>query len=183
MKLYIRNMVSLHSRTMVEEELNRLGLDHLPAESGEVELTGEISSSAVILLKEFLTRNELELIEDKKIQLIEKIKHSILEIVHDADKPLKTNFSNYLSSRLMYDYTYMANLFSRIQGITIEHYIILLKIERVKELLADSQLTIKEISYKLHYSSVAHLSNQFKKVTGFTLKHFKQLGNKQLLLL
>lgn len=104
-------------------------------------------------------------------------------MVRDTDKPLKINFSNYLSGRLMYDYTYMANLFSRIQGITIEHYIIQHKIERVKELLANSQLTVKEISSKLHYSSVAHLSNQFKKVTGFTLKHFKQLGNKQLLLL
>jgi len=168
---------------MVEEELKRLGLDHLPAKSGEIEVTGDISKSTIVLIKEFLIKNELELIEDKKIQLIEKIKLSILEMVRDADKPLKTNFSNYLSTTLMYDYTYMANLFSKIQGMTIEHYIILHKIERVKELLANSQLTIKEISYKLHYSSVAHLSNQFKKVTGFTLKHFKQLGDKQLLLL
>jgi len=117
--------------------------------------------------------------EDKKNQLVEKIKKSILEMVHFADKPLKTNFSNYLSSVLMYDYTYMANLFSKVQGISIEHYIIVNKIERVKELLTQGQLTLTEISQKLHYSSVAHLSNQFKKITGQTPSHFKQLNDKK----
>ena len=181
MKLHIRNMVSLRSRMIVEEELNRLGLDHSQVEPGEVEVMSSIPESTIAHLKAFLNSHDLELIQDKKSQLIEKIKRSITEMVHNGDKPLKTNFSNYLSGRLMYDYTYMANLFSKIQGVTIEHYIILLKIERVKELLAHSQLTIKEISYKLHYSSVAHLSNQFKKVTGFTPSHFKQSGEKDWL--
>lgn len=178
MRLHIRNMDSIHSREIVEEELNRLGLDHLFLEAGEVELTGDVSEPNLNLFKEFLAGHGLELIGDKKSLLIEKIKASIIQMVRYADKPLKTNFSNYLSSILEYDYTYMANLFSSVQGITIEHYIILHKIERVKELLTLGQLTLSEISYKLNYSSVAHLSNQFKKVTGFTPSHFKRIGNK-----
>ena len=179
MKLHIRDMGSIHNRMIVEEELKRLGLDYTPFETDEVELTGNISESAMIHLTEILAGHGLEIIEDKRNLLVEKIKASIIQMVQFADKPLKTNFSNYLSSILMYDYTYMANMFSKVQGITIEHYIILSKIERVKELLALGQLTLTEISYKLNYSSVAHLSNQFKKVTGFTPSHFKRLGNKE----
>jgi len=178
MKLYIKNMVSVESRVNVEKVLANLGLAHLPLHTEEVELTDNIDASTINLIKENLTPFGLEIIADKKSQLIEKIKNSVIEMVQDGDKPLKTNFSNYLSARLMYDYTYMANLFSKVQGITIEHFIILHKIERVKELLTLGQLTLTEISYKLHYSSVGHLSNQFKKVTGFTPSYFKQLGNK-----
>jgi len=178
MKLCIKNMVSVESRIIVENMLASLGLLHLPPEAGEVEITSDVDDSTIRTIKENLAHFGLEIIEDKKSQLIEKIKNSVIEMVQGGDKPLKTNFSNYLSTRLMYDYTYMANLFSKVQGITIEHYIILLKIERVKELLALGQLTLTEISYKLNYSSVGHLSNQFKKVTGFTPSYFKQSGNK-----
>jgi len=178
MKLYIKNMVSADSRIIVEKILVQLGLPHLPLQTEEVEFTVPIDDSSIRLLKENLVPFGLEIIEDKKTQLIEKIKNSVIEMVQDRDKPLKTNFSNYLSARLMYDYTYMANLFSKVQGITIEHFIILHKIERVKELLSLGQLTLTEISHKLHYSSVGHLSNQFKKVTGFTPSYFKRSGNK-----
>ncbi|TDE11547.1 helix-turn-helix domain-containing protein [Dyadobacter psychrotolerans] len=178
MRLHIKHMVSLRERKIVEEELDKLSLVFLPAEQGEIELTGAILDEDILRIKTALAVHGLELLEDKKSQLIEKIKTSIIEMVNDAEKPLRTNFSNYLSSRLMYDYTYMANLFSKVQGITIEHYIMFHKIERVKELLSLGQLTLTEISYKLHYSSVAHLSSQFKKVTGFTPSYFKQSGNK-----
>jgi len=119
------------------------------------------------------------LTEDKQSQLIEKIKISVTEIVYDSQKPLSTNFSNYLSNKLRYNYTYMANLFSKAQGMTIEHYLIVSKIERVKELLIIGKHNLTEISYMLHYSSVAHLSNQFKKVTGFTPSFFKQKSEKR----
>lgn len=172
-------MASLRNMKIVDEELTKLGIAHLEVESGEVEVIGDVDKASFLALKESLAVHNLEIIEDKKIQLIEKIKNAIFEIVHFTDRPLQTNFSNYLSSRLMYDYTYMANLFSKIQGVTIEHYIIVNKIERAKELLMIGQLTLTEISHKLHYSSVAHLSNQFKKITGFTPSHFKQIGNKE----
>ena len=179
MKLHIRNMVSAESREVVKEELTRLGLDHFFILKRKVELDTSISESTLTILREKLAVHGLELLEDKKSQLIERIKNSIIEMVREADKPLKTNFSNYLSSTLMYDYTYMANVFSKVQGMTIERYIILRKIERVKELLSLGQLTLTEISYKLHYSSVAHLSNQFKKITGLTPSNFKQAENKE----
>ena len=120
-----------------------------------------------------------ELTEGKQSRLIEKIKVSIAEIVNGSEKPLNTNFSNYLSAKLRYNYTYMANLFSKAQGMTIERYIMLRKIERVKELLILGKLNLTEISYVLHYSSVAHLSNQFKKVTGFTPSFFKHKSEKR----
>ena len=162
--------------------MTRLGIIHLPAWQGEVEIPGNISEANMLLIRNKLGSAGLELIEDKKGQLIEKIKHSVFEMVLDTDKPLSTNFSNHLSTRLKYDYTYLANLFSSVQGITIEHFIIQHKIEKAKELLTLGQLTLTEISYKLHYSSVAHLSNQFKKVTGITPSYFKRLGNQDWLL-
>jgi len=113
--------------------------------------------------------------DDKKGILIEKIKKVILELIYNPDDSLRVNFSDHLSKVLQYNYTYMANLFSQIEGITIEHYIIVHKIERVKELLVYDELSLKEISYQLHYSSVAHLANQFKKITGLTTSHFKKL--------
>lgn len=181
MRLHIKNMVSLRDREIAQEELTKLNLTYLHVNESEIELTGNISKEDMLLLKNAFDIHGLELVEDKKSQLIEKIKTSILEMVNDAEKPLRTNFSNYLSTTLMYDYTYMANLFSKVQGITIEHYIIFHKIERVKKLLALGQLTLTEIAYKLHYSSVAHLSSQFKKVTGFTPSYFKRSGNKDWL--
>ena len=121
----------------------------------------------------------LELMDDKKSVLIEKIKNVIIESIHYADEQLQINFSNYLSEKLNYDYTYLSNLFSEVEGTTIEHFIIAHKIEKVKELLVYDEINLTEIARKLHYSSVAHLSNQFKKVTGLTPSHFKLLGKKR----
>ena len=121
----------------------------------------------------------LELIEDKKAVIIEKIKNVIIEMIHYEDEIPKVNFSDYLSSKLNYNYTYLANLFSETEAITIEHYIIMHKIERVKELIVYDDLNLSEIAWKLHYSSVAHLSHQFKKVTGLTPSFFKSLKNKK----
>jgi AraC-like DNA-binding protein len=117
--------------------------------------------------------------DDKRAVLIEKIKNAVIEMVHHSDETIKVNFSDYLSEKLNHDYTYLANLFSEIQGITIEHFIINHKIERIKELIIYDELNITEIAWKMNYSSVAHLSNQFKKVTGISPSHFKQMKDKQ----
>ncbi len=138
-----------------------------------------ISSSQLANRLGALHESGLELMDDKKAILIEKIKNVIIEMVHYEDEWPTTNFSNYLSEKLKYDYTYMANLFSEATGITVEHFIIAHKIERVKELLLYDEFNLTQISYKLNYSSVAHLSNQFKKVTGLTPSHFKQLKDKR----
>jgi AraC-like DNA-binding protein len=126
-----------------------------------------------------LHQTGLELMNDKKALLIEKIKKIIIEMVHYVDELPKTNFSDYLSEKLNYDYTYLANLFSEVQGITIEKFIISHKIERVKELIIYDELNLTEIAWLMHYSSVAHLSNQFKKITGLTPSHFKKLKDKR----
>jgi AraC-like DNA-binding protein len=164
---------------VVKSELEKLGLPYSLVELGEAEINEDISHEKKAQLDIALRKQGLELMDDKKSQLIEKIKTIIIELIHYSDYPLKINLSDFLTSKLNYDYTYMANLFSEVQGITIEHYFIDHKIERVKELLVYDELNLKEIAYKLHYSSVAHLSNQFKKVTGLTPSHFKQLKHKR----
>ncbi|MBP7924524.1 MAG: helix-turn-helix transcriptional regulator, partial [Saprospiraceae bacterium] len=131
------------------------------------------------LLKTNLLRSGLELLDDKKSILIEKIKNVIIEMIHYSDEIPQVNYSNYISEKLGYDYTYLANTFSEVKGITIQQFIIIHKIERVKELLLYEELTLTEIAYQLHYSSVAHLSNQFKKITGLTPTYFKNLGKKR----
>jgi len=143
-------------------------------ELGEVEIMENVSPAQLAEFKFSLLKYGLELLDDKKSILIERIKKVIIELIHYADEPSKVNFSDYLSEKLNHDYTYLANLFSAVVGINIEHYIIMHKIERVKELLVYDELSLKEISYKLHYSSVAHLSNQFKKITGLTPSYFKK---------
>ena len=130
--------------------------------------------------KAALLKSRLDLIDDKKSELIQKIKNVIIELVHYSEEPLSINFSEYLSQKLQHDYTYLANLFSEVQGTTIEHFIIAHKIERVKELLVYDELNLTEIAYQMHYSSVAHLSAQFKKVTGLTPTHFKKIKVKRL---
>ena len=165
---------------IVKSELETLGLHYVKVDLGEAEIMEEISAKQLTALNLALKKSGLELMDDKKSILIEKIKNVIVELVHYSEEPLNTNFSNYLASKLNYDYTYLSNLFSEVQGITIEHFMISHKIERVKELLVYDELTLSEIAYKLHYSSVAHLSKQFKKVTGLTPSHFKQLRNKRL---
>jgi AraC-like DNA-binding protein len=172
-------MVCLRCKMVVKSELEKLGLQYTVIELGEAEIYGELTSEKKTELDIALKKQGLELMDDKKSQLIEKIKIIIIELIHYYDYPLKINLSDYLTSKLNYDYTYLANLFSEVQGTTIEHFFIYHKIERVKELLVYDELNLKEIAFKLHYSSVAHLSNQFKKITGLTPSHFKQFKHKR----
>ena len=183
MKLYIKNMVCIRCIMVVKEELARLGIDYTSVELGEVGIVEPVTGQLRAQLADGLMKFGLELIDDKRNVLIQRIKNVIVELVHHADQPLVVNFSVYLSERLNHDYTYMANLFSEVQGTTIEKFIIAHKIERVKELLLYNELNLTEIAYLLHYSSVAHLSAQFKKVTGFTPSCFKQLKVKRRMLL
>jgi AraC-like DNA-binding protein len=175
MKLYIKYMVSLRCKLKVIEELRKIGVEHVNIELGMVEIISLFSEEERLTLRKGLLRVGLELMDDKKSILIEKIKNIITDLVHYSDELPKVNFSAYLSTKLDYDYIYLANTFSDVMGTTIEHYIISHKIEKVKELLLYDELNLTEISYKLNYSSVAHLSNQFKKVTGLTPTYFKNL--------
>jgi len=172
-------MVSARCKMAVKEELKKLGIHFIVVDLGEVEIMESISLERRELLKIGLMEAGLELMDDKRAVLIEKIKNAIIEMVHYTDEPLKINFSDYLSEKLKHDYTYLANLFSEVQGTTIEHYIINHKIERIKELIIYDELNITEIAWKMNYSSVAHLSNQFKKVTGLSPSHFKQMKDKR----
>lgn len=180
MKLFIKYMVSMRCKMAVKAELDKLGLHYTKVELGEVEVMEDITEEQRMQLKTELLKSGLELMDDQKSILIEKIKNTIVEMVHFNEELPKINFSDYLSEKLKHDYTYLANHFSEVTGITIEHYIIVHKIERVKELLLYDELNLTEISYKLNYSSVAHLSNQFKKVTGLTPSFFKLIKNKKL---
>ena len=179
MKLYIKYMVSNRCKMAVKEELKKLGLHFIVVDLGEVEIMETITTDQREKLKISLFDSGLELMDDKRAVLIEKIKTTIIEMVHNSDEMIKTNFSDYLSEKLNHDYTYLANLFSEVQGTTIEHFIINHKIERIKELIIYDELNITEIAWKMNYSSVAHLSNQFKKVTGLSPSHFKQLKDKR----
>lgn len=159
----------------VKEELKKLGLHFIVVELGEVEIMENISADDREQLKIALQEYGLVLMDDKKAVLIEKIKNIITEMIHYSDELPVTNYSAYISDKLNYDYTYLSNLFSEVKGITIQQFIIVHKIERAKELLMYGEMNLTEISYQLHYSSVAHLSNQFKKITGLSPSHFKQL--------
>ncbi|MEK6482107.1 helix-turn-helix domain-containing protein [Catalinimonas sp. 4WD22] len=179
MKLYIKYMVSLRCKMLVKEELLKLGLHYVIVDLGMVEILEDITQEQREQLKENLLKSGLELLDDKKSILIEKIKNVIIEMVHYSDELPNINYSDYISEKLNYDYTYLANIFSEVKGITIQQFIIMHKIERVKELLLYDELNLTEISYKLNYSSVAHLSNQFKKVTGLTPSFYKSLKQKR----
>lgn len=173
-------MVSARCKMVVKEVLKKLGLHFTMANLGEVEMMEDLTQMQREEIKILLQKSGLELMDDKRAILIEKIKTIIIEMVHYNDQPLKTNFSIFLAEKLHLDYTYLSNLFSAVVGTTIEHFIIAHKIERVKELIVYGELNLTEISYLLNYSSVAHLSNQFKKVTGLTPSHFKKLKQKRL---
>jgi len=179
MKVYIKNMVCIRCKMVVKDELTKLGLHYTSVELGEADIVETLSSEQQDQFKDALVRSGLELMDDKKSVLIQKIKNVIVELIHYTDEPLAVNFSVFLSKKLDYDYTYLANLFSEVQGITIEKFIITHKIERVKELLVYNELNLTEIAFLMHYSSVAHLSAQFKKITGLTPSHFKQLKEKR----
>jgi AraC-like DNA-binding protein len=172
-------MVSLRCKMMVADELKMLGLQYITIDLGMVETIELLTLLQRDQLKENLLRSGLELLDDKKSILIEKIKNVITEMIHYADQLPQINFSDYISEKLDYDYTYLANVFSEVNGITIQQFIIIHKIEKVKELLLYDELNLTEIAYKLQYSSVAHLSNQFKKITGLTPSFYKQLKSKR----
>ena len=172
-------MVSMRCKMLVKEELKKLGLHYILVDMGIVDIMENITAEQREQIRIALQKSGLELMEDKKAVIIEKIKNVIIEMVHYTDELPKMNFSEYLIEKLNYDYTYLANLFSEVQGITIERFIISHKIERVKELIIYDELNLSEIAWKMHYSSVAHLSNQFKKITGLTPSHFKNLKNKR----
>ena len=176
-------MVCLRCKMVVKEELIKLGLHFVTIELGEVEVPGKISAEQHHQLKAALLQSGLVLMDDKKSVLIQQIKTAIIELVHHSKEPLIVKFSEFLSQKLDYDYTYLANLFSEVQGITIEKFLITHKIERVKELLIYDELNLTEIAYLMHYSSVSHLSAQFKKVTGMTPTSFKQLKDRKRSLL
>jgi len=168
-------MVSNRCKMAVKEELRKLGLHFIVVDLGEVEIMENISAEQREQMKAALLISGFELMDDKKAILIEKIKTAVIEMVHHSDEVIKTNFSDFLSEKLNHNYTYLANLFSEVQGTTIEHFIIAHKIERIKELIIYGELNITEIAWQMNYSSVAHLSKQFKKVTGLSPSHFKQL--------
>jgi AraC-like DNA-binding protein len=172
-------MVSARCKMMVRDELKKLGLHFVVVDLGEVEIMETITEEQRQQLKTALLDTGLELMDDKRGMLVEKIKSVIIEMVHQTEELIKTNFSDFLSQRLKHDYTYLSNLFSEVQGSTIEQFIIAHKVERIKELIIYDELNITEIAWKMNYSSVAHLSNQFKKVTGLSPSHFKQLKDKR----
>lgn len=179
MTLYIKNMVCIRCKMVVKAELSRLGLHSTRVELGQADIAEDITIAQHDQIRINLKKSGLELMDDLKGILVEKIKKVIIELVHYSEEPLSVNLSEYLSQRLHYNYTYMANVFSEAQGHTIEHFFIEHKIERVKELLIYNELNLTEISYKMHYSSVAHLSAQFKKVTGNTVSYYKRLKIKR----
>lgn len=172
-------MVSNRCKMAVKEELKKLGLHFIVVDLGEIEIMEDITTEQREELKAGLLNSGLELMDDKRVVLIEKIKNVITQMIHYSDEVPKMNYSDFISQKLDYDYTYLSNLFSEVKGITIQQFIIIHKIERAKELLLYDELNLTEISYKLNYSSVAHLSNQFKKVTGLSPTHFKQLKDKR----
>jgi AraC-like DNA-binding protein len=178
LKIYIKYMVSNRCKMLVKDELRKLGL-HFIVDMGEADIMEDITPEQRNMIREALLQSGLELMDDKKAVLIEKIKAVIVEMVHYTDEQPKVNFSDYLSQKLNHDYTYMANLFSDVEGTTIEKFIISHKIERVKELIIYDEVNLTEIAWMMHYSSVAHLFNQFKKVTGLSPSHFKQLKDKR----
>jgi AraC-like DNA-binding protein len=175
MKLYIKNMVCSRCSMVVKAQLEKLGYHPLSVILGEVEIEETLPGEELIALNNVLKNAGFELIDDKKSLTIEKIKNIIVTLVHHSNEPLNTNLSAYISSQLHQDYSYLSNLFSAVEGITIEKYFIAQRIEKVKELLVYDELTLSQIADRLGYSSVAYLSNQFKKVTGFTPSYFKAL--------
>ncbi|WP_343557456.1 helix-turn-helix domain-containing protein [Sphingobacterium sp.] len=175
MKLIIQNMVSRRCKMMVKSELDKLGIAYISIELGEVRLAQPISENIKLKLQEALHQSGLELLYDKRAELIEKIISIIVEMIHYSKEFPQVNFSTILSERLKKNYHYLAEIFSKTKGITIEHFIILHKVEKIKELILYGELNLTEISYQLHYSSVSHLSKQFKQVTGLTPTFFKKL--------
>jgi YesN/AraC family two-component response regulator len=179
LKLFIKNMVCIRCQMIVKAELEKLGVQYTSVELGEANISGSVSTKQLNQLNVALKKTGLELMDDNKTIIVEKIKTIIIELVHYSDDQIKVNLSDFLTEKLNHNYTYLSNLFSEVKGTTIEKYYLAHKIEKVKELLVYDELNLTEIAWKLHYSSVAHLSNQFKKMTGLTPSHFKSLKHKR----
>lgn len=175
MKIYIKNMVCSRCKMAVKAELERSGLKATAVELGEIELEKEANEEELKKLDHSLKQLGFELIDDKKARIIERTKNAIIHLIHHSDHTLKTNLSGFLSDKLHYDYTYLSNLFSEVEGTTIEKFFITHRIEKVKELLVYDELSLSEIADRLNYSSVAYLSSQFKKITGLTPSFYKSL--------
>ncbi len=172
-------MVSLRCKMLVKEELIKLGITNCTVDLGVVDIQEDITEDQLKEFRNKLKMAGLELLDDNRNILVEKIKNVIIEMIHNAEDIPDVNDSDYISEKLGYDYTYLSNTFSEVKGMTIQKYVILHKIEKVKELLLYDEDNLTEIAYKLNYSSVAHLSNQFKKVTGFTPSFFKEMRFKR----
>jgi AraC-like DNA-binding protein len=172
-------MVTIRCKMVVKSALENLGVPYTSVELGEAMVSDNVTPEQLNQLSVILKKTGLELMDDKKSILVEKIKAVIIDLVHYNDDQIKINLSDYLSEKLNHNYTYLANLFSEVKGTTIEHFYLTHKIEKVKELLVYDELSLTEIAYRLNYSSVAHLSNQFKKMTGLTPSHFKHLKHKR----
>ena len=172
-------MVCRRCKMAVESEFEKLGIQPLSVELGEVNLSTPLNDEQTRAINSQLTSLGFELIDDKKSKTIERIKNLIIDLVHHRDNDLKVNLSTYISSEIGQDYSALSNLFSEVEGTTIEQFFITQKIEKVKELLTYNELSLSEIAWQLNYSSISHLSNQFKKITGFSPSHFKQLKDKK----
>ncbi len=181
MKLYVKNMVCSRCKMVVKTELEKLGFNPVSVELGEVELSEDLNDSDKIRINDALVVFWFTLIDNRKSQLIEKMKNLVVDLVHNKNNLIKINLSAYLSEHLQLSYKYVSNLFAAVEGTTVEQYFIAQKIERVKELLVYGELTLSEIAFELNYSTVAHLSGQFKKITGLSPSHFKQLKEKKRL--
>jgi AraC-like DNA-binding protein len=179
-KLYIKYMVSLRCKMVVKETFAKLGLHYIALDLGAVEVLEDISEEQRMELRRELVKSGLLLLDNRAAILVDKITSLIVEMIHYTEEVPQVNYSDFISEKLGYDYTYLSNIFSEVKGITIQQFIIIHKIERIKELLLYNELSLKEISYRLHYSSVAHLSNQFKKITGLSPAFYKQLKSKRI---
>ena len=180
MILFIKHMVCIRCKMVVASELEKLGISYTKLEIGTVEIIGNITAEQKEAFNIAIKKSGLELMEDKKSQIIEKIKNTVIELIHYSEEELQVNFSELLAEKLNLDYTYLSNIFTEVTGSTIQHFIMMHKIEHVKELIFYNELNLSEIAWKLHYSSVQHLSSQFKKVTGLTPSQFKELKEKRL---
>lgn len=181
MRLFIKNMISIRCKLVVKSELERLGFNCTKIDLGEVVISEDLNSNQLEQLRSVLSESGLEILDDKKAILNERIKNALLEIVYGKEELIKINISDAISAKMRTDYNHLASLFSELNEITIEQYFIKLKIERVKELLLNENFTLTEISYRLNYCSVAHLSTQFKKITGLTPTFYKNLRQNRYL--
>lgn len=172
-------MVCIRCQMVVKSELEKLGIKYANVKIGEADIPETLTDDKLGELDTALRKSGLQVMDDRKSILVEKTKSAIIELVHYTDDQIKVNLSDYLGEKLNHDYTYLANLFSEVKGITIEKFYLTHKVEKVKELIVYNELNLSEIANKMHYSSVAHLSNQFKKITGLTPSYFKALKNKR----